>query len=290
MFDRKKLIGLMPVRNEAWILGLTARVALLWCDELVIFDHASTDASVAIELDVAGDHPGRVTLMGDSNPIWNEMQHRQSMLEMARSRGATHIAIIDADEILTANLIDRIPTLIKDMPFYTILQLPLYNMRGGRRRYHVNGIWGNRIVSVAFRDHSSVGWAGDKFHSREPMARYMGFQPVIQGDGGVMHLWGADERRLVAKHALYKVTERIRWPDKIVHEIDALYSLAIKPKPTEPEWAFRSCPDRWWRDINHLALQHCSDETAPWQEAETRRIVSSRPAGYFDGLDLFGVA
>ena len=35
----------MPVRNEAWCLGLTARAALKWCDELVILDHASNDAT-----------------------------------------------------------------------------------------------------------------------------------------------------------------------------------------------------------------------------------------------------
>ena len=31
-----KLVGIMPVRNEDWCLDLTARAALMWCDELVI--------------------------------------------------------------------------------------------------------------------------------------------------------------------------------------------------------------------------------------------------------------
>jgi hypothetical protein len=38
-----KLIGLMPVRGEDWILGLSARAALMWCDELVILLHSCTD-------------------------------------------------------------------------------------------------------------------------------------------------------------------------------------------------------------------------------------------------------
>ena len=38
-----KLICLMPARNEDWIIGLSARAALMWCDELIVMDHASTD-------------------------------------------------------------------------------------------------------------------------------------------------------------------------------------------------------------------------------------------------------
>jgi hypothetical protein len=288
--SEKKLIGLLPVRNEAWILGLSARVALLWCDELVIFDHASTDASLDIELDIAGEHPNRVTLMGDANPTWDEMRHRQAMLEMARTRGATHIAIIDADEVLTGNLVPKMNRLVKDLPLGAILQVPLYNMRGGWRRYHANGIWADRIVSIALRDNPAAGWSGDRFHRREPLDGYNPLYPVQQGEGGVMHMWGTDERRLIAKHALYKVTERLRWPRKSVADIDQLYSLAIHPAPVDGEWRFRSTPDLWWQDINHLALQHVREEDVPWQEAEVRRLFASKPAGYFDGLDLFGVA
>lgn len=284
-----KLIGLMPVRNEQWCLGLSARVALMWCDELVIFDHASTDASVQIELDVAGEHPGRVTLMGSNDPVWNEMQHRQSMLEMARHRGATHIAIIDADEVLTGNLVPKMNRLVKDLPLGAILQLPLYNMRGSSRRYHSNGIWADRITSVAFRDSELVRWTGDRFHKREPLDRYNALLPVQQGEGGVMHFWGASERRLVAKHALYKVTERLRWPKKPVGDIDALYSMAIRPMPVDGEWRFRTCPDQWWTGYDEL-LQYLWVNETPWQEAEVRRLFASKPAGYFDGLDLFGVA
>ena len=43
-----KLVGLMPVRNEAWCLGFTLRVALRWCDEVVVCDHGCTDESRAI--------------------------------------------------------------------------------------------------------------------------------------------------------------------------------------------------------------------------------------------------
>ena len=43
-----KIIGLMAARNEQWCLGLSARAALMWLDELVILDHASTGRKHAI--------------------------------------------------------------------------------------------------------------------------------------------------------------------------------------------------------------------------------------------------
>src|SRR5271154_3836415 len=116
----------MPVRNEAWILGLSARVALMWCDELVIRVHGSTDASHEIAVEVQGEHPGRVHALLHHGTQWDEMRHRQNMLEVARDAGATHIAIIDADEVLTGNLVKGTPS-----PLWTIaapgelLQLPL---------------------------------------------------------------------------------------------------------------------------------------------------------------------
>ena len=95
----------MPCRNEDWVLGLTARAALMWCDELILWLHSCTDGSRDIAVAVAHEHPGRVIIDVANDPTWAEMSHREQMLELARERGATHIAMVDADEILTGNLI-----------------------------------------------------------------------------------------------------------------------------------------------------------------------------------------
>ena len=79
-----KLIGLMPCRNEDWVLGLTARAALMWCDELVLWLHSCTDGSRDIAVAVAHEHPGRVIIDVANDPTWAEMSHREQMLELAR--------------------------------------------------------------------------------------------------------------------------------------------------------------------------------------------------------------
>ena len=209
-----RLIGCLLVRNEDWVLGLSARAALEWCDELVVLNHCSNDGTDSILEQILAEFPGRLHWLTNRNPIWQEMNHRQTMLEVARENGATHIAMIDADEIPTSNVVGKLRGYVERLPAGEILQVPLYNLRGSLTRYHANGLWGNRIVSIAFKDDPAFHWAGDTFHSREPRGLTRKVWSVNDLGGGIMHLWGANEKRLEAKHALYKIVERIRWPNK----------------------------------------------------------------------------
>ncbi len=288
-----KLIGLMPVRNEAWVLGISARVALKWCDELVILVHASTDGTVDIAADLAGEFPARVCVDFQGGD-WDEMAHRQRLLDTARGRDATHIAIVDADEILTANLLPIIRPHVEALRPAQIMQLPGYNLRGSLDRYHANGIWGQRTFDTAFVSQPLANWQGDQFHHRAPFGIPCTPKlPIRQGCGGVLHLWGASERRLAAKHALYKITERLRWPEKRVRDIDAYYNYAMSAAASagtkySTQWTFAAVPPSWWEPYADL-MGYLDVDAEPWQEAEARKLYAEHGAAKFAGLDLFGV-
>jgi len=289
-----KVVSLMPVRNEAWVLGFSARVALMWCDEIVFASHWPEDRSHEIMNELFHEHPGRVTIREDRSQQWKEMEQRQMLLNCARERGATHIAIVDADEVLCGGTNPYARNGDLAVPG-EILQLPGYNLRGSLNRYHSNGIWANRWFSVAFSDDKRLHWGGDKFHQREPRGMKLEpHRPIAQGEGGVLHLWGVSERRLIAKHALYKVTERLRFPEKAVTEIDRMYNLAIKGEPKQPTWGtpatwtYAEVPDAWLAPYARL-MQYLDIDANPWQEEETRRLVREHGREAFNGLDLFGV-
>ena len=163
-----KIIGLMAARNEQWCLGLSARAALMWLDELVILVHASTDATADIAGAVMREHLGRVCLLFEDDPVWREMQHRQRMLDCARERGATHICYIDADEVLTGHLLDpvhgqtakRIYRLFSICPPNSILQIPWLALRGSIGQVHVSGPWAdNQVASFGFKDSPELHWS-----------------------------------------------------------------------------------------------------------------------------------
>jgi hypothetical protein len=324
-----RLIGLMPVRNEDWCLGLTLRAALMWCDEMVVFLHACTDRSAQIVHDVAAEFAcdsagrGRIFTMFDSDPKWSEMSHRWAMLNAARQRGATHIALIDADEVLTGNLLhgdllrpnDAFPPLlfrqyIANLPQGIILQLPWLALPRTTERYLTTGTFGKlQRVSVAFKDDPSMRWEtrnGYDHHHREPMGAIGGvYTPLKPEDGGLMHLQFLSERRLKAKQALYQMTELLRWPaprilngvscktqEQLAKRLARMYGKAVYE--SDPlAYDSSPVPEDWWSPYSHLMRYLDIDggdiDAEPWQEREVKRLVSEFGMEMFRGLDLFGV-
>lgn len=283
------IVGIMPVRNEDWILGFSLRVALEWCDFVICCDHGSTDYSHEIMRDVAKETDGRVLIQNVDSETWHEMAMRQRLLVDAREIGAKYVALVDADEVVTANVL-TIARQFRPGP-RSMLELPGYNLRQSpyplELRYHSNGVWGNRWFSTTFTDDPAAHWSGDRFHHREPMGVTWGkARPLQQHDGGVLHFWGASEKRLIAKHALYKVVERIRWPDRPIAQIEQLYNLAIRPTIA---WSYKSVPEVWLAGYEGLMKKYYRPELEPWQTFEVQRLIREHGADKFKGLDLFGV-
>lgn len=291
-----KIACLMPARNEAWCLGLTARAALMWCDELIILNHASTDETGQIAEDLLDRYSG-VTLLEERDPEWSEMAHRERLLRVAREHGATHIVTIDADELVTGHLIPHMRNMIEGIPDDALLQLPWVNLRGSIHEYHCSGQWGRAWVSTAFKDSPELHWTsatrgGYDFHHRHPMGReVVPCKPVPLGYGGLMHLQMVSDRRLRAKQALYKMTELIRWPNREpVRMVDERYNPAVYGSYAKPPFPhdLKRIPAIGWTPYAGL-MQYLDVDRAPWQEVECRRLWTEHGAARFVGLDLFGV-
>ena len=293
-----KIVGLMPVRNEDWVLGLSARAALTWCDELVILLHACNDRSREITEDVASENPGRVHVFIDPEDTWKEMEHRQKLLDLARARSASHLALVDSDEVLTGNLISRVRRWIEETPQRSCLQFPMFCMRNSIWNAHSSGIWGHAMVSFAFEDDSAWHWTnqsrgGYDYHHRHPMGYpFVPFSPIHREVGGVMHLQFVNQRRLAAKQALYKMQEVTRWPGRsTVDSLNfkynpAVYGTAVPGTIQE----FQRVPESFWQPYADLRRYLRLDESiVPWQEVECERLWRLHGAATFTGLDLFGV-
>jgi glycosyltransferase involved in cell wall biosynthesis len=295
------IVGLMPCRNEDWVLGLTLRAALMWCDEIVVLDHASTDNSRDIALEIAEETPKCVTIIVDDNPVWTEMAHRQKLLDVARELKATHIALIDADEILSANLLPPIRGMFEAMPPHRILQIPWLALRGSLDRVHISGPWADgQNVTTGFVDSPELHWSnasrgGYDWHHRQPMGRYMPpYGPVRGRDSGLLHLQFLSERRLKAKQLAYCLGEKIRWPGREPADVIrrryslAVYGSADGPDPRMPETLGPAPYDQWLAPYGDNLLKHLHIDSEPWQLDYCRRMLSQNP-GIESGLDDFGL-
>jgi hypothetical protein len=311
-----KLIGLMPVRNEDWVLGLSLRAALMWCDEVAVLLHACTDRSLEIVAEINSEKSTfcRALTVPRLQTVWEEMSHRQALLEAARRKGATHIAMVDADEILTGNLLPTIrETIAAQMPG-VVLQLPWLALPRVVDRYLTSGVWGpGQQVSMAFRDEPAAHWAlhgGRDFHHRNPMGIGRAFRtPYKPEHGGLMHLQFLSERRLRAKQALYKAVEVLRWPApcslegkycatqaELAERLNWMYGRAVYESDPE-KYDSAPCPASWWAPYAYLMKYLDTGESVPadhherrtWQEIELQRLIKEHGREKFAGLDLFGV-
>src|SRR5262245_36422939 len=125
-----RLIGLLRCRNDDYILELTARVALSYCDSILVHLHCCTDSSADIVWKLAREFPGRVHFEENDNPKWDEMRHMQSLLEFGRARGMTHGALIDADEIASPELARRARSIAESLRPAEIALASMVNLRG----------------------------------------------------------------------------------------------------------------------------------------------------------------
>jgi Glycosyl transferase family 2 len=290
------LIGLMIVRNEGWCLRASARAALRWCDGLVILNHASRDDTQDIIEELIREFRGRMCTLRDDDPVWREMEHRQWTLEEARDCGATHCAIIDADEFLTENLIPTIRPMIEGLRPGQVMQPPWITLWRSLDQYRNDAsVWSRSFVSMAFRDSPGLCWklrnmpaaegaAVNDYdhHQRHPLnSSYIKPWENISA-GGLMHLQHASWRRVRAKQAWYRCVEMIRWPQFGAAAIEARY----RPTTDESNIHLSALPEGFWGPERiYLDL-----DRKPWQEEEVKRMVAQEGAGRFAGLDLQGVA
>lgn len=285
----------MPCRNSGWVLGLSARAVLQWCDDLLVLNHASTDNTAFILDDLKKEYPGRVVVIHSSQAEWPEMEHRQMLLQDARCLGATHIVTVDDDEVLTANMVPEIRKIIEEMPTDYTLQLPWLCLRGNINAVHAGGIWGTAYASVAWKDDPRCHWSssergGYQYHHRHPMGRVLIPWMTPRRMGGLLHLQFLDERRLKAKQYWYQLQERLRWPNlKTPQQVRDYYSPAVYGRAaTDPgPVVLAEVPPEWWRGYEDL-MQHLHPEAEPWQLEECRRILHENP-GIEVGLDDFGL-
>ena len=281
-----KLVALMLVRNEDWVLNLSLRAALRWCDAVYVYCHKCHDGTQDIIDTVDRQNPGRVARAWSEADDWNEMDMRQTLLQQGRKWGATHFALVDADEVPTANWLAYLRQRALALNPGEAMDVPMIPCWRSLHAYrNDNSIWCKSRISVAFADKPGVCWKADngyQHHHRLPYgvtAKRVG----ERGAGGVMHLQFANWPRLAAKHAWYKCVEITRFTKRTREEIDRVYNQALD----ESNLRTAECPKAWWEGHDTSCVDFQSE---PWHKAECKRLWDLHGADTFRGLNLFGVA
>jgi len=297
-----KIVATVLCRLDQWSLRLALRSALEWCDEVVVGIHepggAVYDPCWMVIADLSKDPAlaQRIDVVALGDESWDEMDMRQRLLLRARELGATHIAIVDADEAVTADLVPTIRDHVTALRPKQALDLRMVSPHHGQSKTgasldvaRCDGIFGRANITLAFGDDPSLAWKnaedGYCYHNRPPRGLTDRAYLASNDTSGVFHLQYASLLRLASKAAYYKIIERMKFPDRDASQPAALndkYDWTLNddgerytPIP-DSRWAYAFGDGRAFVDLTEV----------PWQAYAVRALTSRLDPSVTAGLEL----
>lgn len=280
----RKLVCCMMARNEDWVLGLSVRAALEWCDAIIITDHASTDNTINVLYQISIEYPGRVSVVIESGEF-HPLNFFHAMTARAFREGATHVAIIDADEVLSGNLIPYVRDEIFSLPPHMSFELPWVPIVGDFSTRDT-GRLSQIHTGFAFCERGETCFilapeAGTyDIHAPRLPFQIRNLYAYHERGGALMHLSHLDMRRLRAKEVLWKIMEINRWPGRKSPEyLNSYYDSALEVGPLV------AVPLTWWHAyLQWLPLVRIGDES--WAERQVKEcLAKDRPR--YAGINTF---
>lgn len=298
-----KIVATMLARLDHWSVEFAILAALEWCDEIVIGLHEPGGKSldptwkIIARLTANPEIAKRLDVVALIDETWDEMNMRQRLLNRARELGATHIAIVDADEAVTADLIPDIRKHVLILGPCETLEVPMVSPHHGGSKggacldmARVDGVFASARITLAFGDDPSLSWQnaadGYCYHNRPPKGityrrnLQLGFQT-----SGVFHLQYATLQRLGAKAVFYKITERMKFPDRDESQPGPLnhkYDWTLRDEGEEyipipaSSWSYSFGDGRKLVDLAEVS----------WQAWATSILVGRLDPKVIAGLDL----
>ena len=149
-----KIVGLVPVRNEALMIAPCLKALAMYADAIVVLDDASDDNTVDVVK--ALQQECRIEKIITKEKWYrDEPGDRNLLLQAGRAIGGTHFVVIDADEMFTANLLKNnlLRTKILALQPGEALNVTWINLWRSTAYYRYDySVWSGQDVNVAFCD------------------------------------------------------------------------------------------------------------------------------------------
>jgi Glycosyl transferase family 2 len=273
-----KVIGLMPVKNEAWILSYSLRALSQICDIVLVADQHSTDESRQIAKQFEN-----VVLL-DNDAVGHSNTVRWLLLDTARGYdGVNLIVSVDADEILPPPLFRNFLTsrqhLLTPGVWLTFWWVQLWKSVHAYR--DDDSVWANNWKPVAFIDNRRLEYERTVVindHTSRVPGSADSRQLRVEGVP-LLHLQWAAWERAQTKQAWYRCVELLNSGDPIA--INQKYAITHD----DSEARCRPTPEEWWTDTQIPATLA---QTPPgWHLQEILGLFDRYGAERFEPLDIW---
>lgn len=229
-----KIIALLPVKNEEWILKETLSRLNNFCDQIIIGDQNSTDNSINIYKEFE-----KVEVIENNNKFHNN-NIRWKLLDKAREKfGINNLIIcIDADEIINPKVIDNIKEKLIDNNKAISFSFPWIQLWGNLNKYRIDSVWNNNYKSIIFFDNGNV-----EYKKEFVLNDHTGRIPVCDLDiklnkFPLFHLQYLNLARSKIKQVWYKCSELLE--DNDPKKINYKYSVS-----SEEGIILKNVPEEW---------------------------------------------
>jgi glycosyltransferase involved in cell wall biosynthesis len=280
-----KIISLMPVKNEAWIIGRTLSALATFCDHIIVADQGSTDGT----LQILESFSPQVTIIENPDMTYSN-RIRWILLEEARNfEGDNFILLADADEIPTANImtvevLDTVTNLTPgtaiEIPWIQLWRHPLWWRDD-------DSLWSKRWIYVGFRDDRAVKYES-VVNINDHKPRIPECRQILRSDNiKLLHYQFVLFDRKRSKECWYRAGEAVALGLDKAADINYYYRVArderqVHLSPIDPEWV------AGWRELG-IDLEHFEEEPLYWYDVEVLRWFKEKGPAYFAPLDLWDV-
>ena len=277
-----KIIALLPVKNEAWVLEHTLASLSGFCDVILVNDQRSTDRS----REIAAGFPKAVWIESAESKICE--QARWELWDVAREYDGTNLLwCTDADELVSPRLVRRFledhQAVLTAGAVVDCLYCHFWNSPA-RYRTGLGGGYAPYLKPVAIVDDRRVNYDRSRalplHEERVPIAA--GAPRLRAEHVPVMHLQWLLPNRSQMRQAWYRCREWLQG-ESTAAAINEFYSRTLPERyvPTAP------IPAAWLDDV---ALPGTSVDAEPsWQEAEILRWFEERGVAFFEPLEIWQV-
>ena len=275
-----KVIGIVPARNEAWVLPYSLAALSGFCDAILVCDRQSDDETRAI----CRQFPKVVLL--DAAPESRIREQRWQLLDAARGYdGHNLLWSSDADELVSPQRMRAFLDRHRDQLTPGTVTAPrYYTLWNGRRHYrndlsHYRPYW----IRTGFVDDRRADFDRSNAAAlHEPRVPADAGAPVIEaGELAMLHLQWLIPNRNQLKQAWYRGRE---WLDgKRAADINDLYQVTFP----EPRARTAPVPDDWVADLTFPP--DAADLVPSWHQRDLFTWFDAHGIEHFEPLEIWHI-
>jgi glycosyltransferase involved in cell wall biosynthesis len=286
-----KIITLVPIKNEAYILKTFLENVSRFSDYIIIADQHSTDGS----REIAQSFEKVILIDNDAQGHNNSV--RWKLLEEARKiPGNNFMIALDADEMISPDWVGSIKKRfgaggenLKQTPS-TAFSFEWIQLWNSFEEYRVDGVWNKSMKTAAWIDDRTVDYERTEVLNDHTARIPTGPHQIMEtADTPLLHFQFAFMERTAYKQAWYRMNEFLKGRDP--RRINLAYASSKDDKKVRTQ----KVPKEWLGDIilpsksadrsvdGHLPPSALSD----WHKEEILKYFSQYGIMHFEPLDIW---